>query len=102
MSWQGIATSSHTSVLNIFRLRAIDQIPLPQGDKSGGQREFIPFLARAAAAVGIDAAFMEIHENPDLAPRDGPNMIPLDKLGNVIRQVPKVREAIGAVAASGL
>lgn len=78
------------------------QMPGGQGDKSGGQREFIPFLARAAAAVGIDAVFMEIHENPDLAPSDGPNMIPLDKLENVIRQVLKVREAMVAAPESGL
>lgn len=78
------------------------QMPGGQGDKSGGQREFIPFLARAAAAVGIDAVFMEIHENPDLAPSDGPNMIPLDKLQNVIRQVLKVREAMVAAPESGL
>jgi 2-dehydro-3-deoxyphosphooctonate aldolase (KDO 8-P synthase) len=78
------------------------QMPGGQGDKSGGQREFIPFLARAAAAVGIDAVFMEIHENPDLAPSDGPNMIPLDKLENVIRQVLKVREAMVAAPESCL
>ncbi|MEM6404805.1 MAG: 3-deoxy-8-phosphooctulonate synthase, partial [Cyanobacteria bacterium P01_D01_bin.116] len=44
------------------------QMPGGQGNKSGGQREFVPYLARAAAAVGIDALFMEVHENPDMAP----------------------------------
>ncbi|MDQ3135326.1 MAG: 3-deoxy-8-phosphooctulonate synthase [Acidobacteriota bacterium] len=72
------------------------QSPGGQGDKSGGQREFIPYLSRAAAAVGIDAIFMEIHENPDHAPSDGPNMIPLAKLENVLRQVMSVRAALAA------
>jgi 2-dehydro-3-deoxyphosphooctonate aldolase (KDO 8-P synthase) len=67
------------------------QMPGGQGDKSGGQREFIPFLARAAVAVGVDAIFMEIHEDPDHAPSDGPNMIPLDKLEGLLKQVLSVR-----------
>jgi 2-dehydro-3-deoxyphosphooctonate aldolase (KDO 8-P synthase) len=71
------------------------QMPGGQGDKSGGQREFIPFLARAAAAAGIDAIFMEIHENPDIAPSDGPNMVPLHKLEKVLKQVLSVRAALG-------
>jgi len=70
------------------------QAPGGQGDKSGGQREFIPHLARAAAVVGIDAIFMEVHENPDHAPSDGPNMIPLAKLENILRQVLGVRAAL--------
>jgi 2-dehydro-3-deoxyphosphooctonate aldolase (KDO 8-P synthase) len=70
------------------------QMPGGKGDKTGGQREFVPYLARAAAAVGIDALFMEIHENPDLAPSDGPNMIPLAKLETVLRQVLNVQAAI--------
>lgn len=71
------------------------QMPGGQGDTSGGQREFIPFLARAAAAVGIDGIFMEIHENPDIAPSDGPNMVPLDKLEAVLQQILSVRAALG-------
>ena len=43
------------------------QMPGGQGDKSGGQRQFVPYLARAAAAVGIDALFIEVHENPEIA-----------------------------------
>jgi 2-dehydro-3-deoxyphosphooctonate aldolase (KDO 8-P synthase) len=70
------------------------QMPGGAGDKTGGQREFVPFLARAAAAVGIDAVFMEIHENPDIAPSDGPNMIPLHQLAGVLRQVLSVRASL--------
>ncbi len=70
------------------------QMPGGQGDKSGGQRHFVPHLARAAAAIGIDALFMEIHENPDLALSDGPNMIPLSQVENVLRQILNVRAAL--------
>lgn len=55
------------------------QQPGGQGTSSGGQREFVPVLARAAVAVGVDAVFMETHQDPDHAPSDGPNMIPLDQ-----------------------
>ncbi|HEY0834015.1 MAG TPA: 3-deoxy-8-phosphooctulonate synthase [Azospirillum sp.] len=53
------------------------QQPGGQGTTSGGQREFVPVLARAALAVGVAAVFMETHEDPDRAPSDGPNMIPI-------------------------
>ena len=56
------------------------QMPGGQGSRSGGQRQFVPHLARAAAALGIDVLFMEIHEDPDNAPSDGPNMVPLHQL----------------------
>jgi len=55
------------------------QQPGGLGASSGGQREFVPVLARAAVAVGVDAVFMETHEDPDNAPSDGPNMVPLDQ-----------------------
>jgi 2-dehydro-3-deoxyphosphooctonate aldolase (KDO 8-P synthase) len=56
------------------------QQPGGQGGTSGGQREFVPVLARAALAVGVAALFVETHEDPDRAPSDGPNMIPLAAL----------------------
>ena len=56
------------------------QQPGGQGTTSGGQREFVPVLARAAAAVGVAAIFMETHQDPDKAPSDGPNMVPLKQL----------------------
>ena len=56
------------------------QQPGGQGTVSGGQREFVPVLARAAVAVGVAAVFMETHPTPDEAPSDGPNMVPLDAL----------------------
>ena len=56
------------------------QQPGGQGASSGGQREFVPVLARAAVAVGVAAVFMETHQNPDSAPSDGPNMVPLSEM----------------------
>jgi 2-dehydro-3-deoxyphosphooctonate aldolase (KDO 8-P synthase) len=55
------------------------QLPGGQGSSSGGQREFIETLARSAVAAGCDAVFMEVHENPDEAPCDGPNMLPIEE-----------------------
>lgn len=73
------------------------QMPGGQGNKSGGQREFVPYLARAAAAIGIDALFMEIHEDPDNALSDGPNMIHLAHLENVLRPILSVRHSLDDV-----
>ena len=70
------------------------QMPGGAGNKSGGQRQFVPYLARAAAAIGIDAMFMEVHENPDVALSDGPNMVPLDQLETVLKQVLGIRQAL--------
>ena len=60
------------------------QQPGGLGGKSGGQREFAPVLARAAVAVGVAGVFMETHRDPDKAPSDGPNMIPLDRLASIL------------------
>ena len=60
------------------------QQPGGQGDTSGGQREFVPIIARAAVAVGVAGVFLETHETPDSAPSDGPNMVPLSEVPNLI------------------
>jgi 2-dehydro-3-deoxyphosphooctonate aldolase (KDO 8-P synthase) len=60
------------------------QQPGGRGGSSGGQREFVPVLARAAIAVGVAAVFMETHQDPDSAPSDGPNMVPLHQLKNLV------------------
>ena len=56
------------------------QQPGGQGTSSGGQREFVPVLARAAVSIGVAAVFIETHQDPDHAPSDGPNMVPIQKL----------------------
>jgi 2-dehydro-3-deoxyphosphooctonate aldolase (KDO 8-P synthase) len=66
------------------------QLPGGAGTASGGQREFVPHLARAAVATGCDALFMEIHPDPDRAPSDGPNMLRLDDLQALLAQVTQI------------
>jgi 2-dehydro-3-deoxyphosphooctonate aldolase (KDO 8-P synthase) len=61
------------------------QLPGGQGDSSGGQREFVEYLSRAAVATGIDGIFMEVHEDPDKALCDGPNSIPLIELTAMLK-----------------
>ncbi|MGR3571839.1 3-deoxy-8-phosphooctulonate synthase [Brevirhabdus sp.] len=61
------------------------QQPGGLGGASGGQREFAPVMGRAATAIGVSAIFMETHEDPDNAPSDGPNMIPLDRMDDLVK-----------------
>ncbi|MHB2166382.1 3-deoxy-8-phosphooctulonate synthase [Alsobacter sp. R-9] len=63
------------------------QQPGGQGTSSGGQREFVPVLARAAVAVGVAGVFIETHEDPSRAPSDGPNMVPLKELGGLLEEL---------------
>jgi 2-dehydro-3-deoxyphosphooctonate aldolase (KDO 8-P synthase) len=63
------------------------QQPGGQGGSTGGQREFVPVLARAAIAVGVAGLFIETHENPDRAPSDGPNMVPLAEMKALLQQL---------------
>lgn len=69
------------------------QMPSMAGDRSGGQREMIPYLLKAAAAVGVDGVFLETHPDPDHALSDGPNMVPLDQLESLLAVVLRIREA---------
>jgi len=73
------------------------QQPGGQGTSSGGQREFAPVLARAALAVGCSSLFIETHPNPDKAPSDGPNMIPLREMPRLLKQL----KAFDELAKSG-
>src|SRR5829696_9202269 len=63
------------------------QQPGGQGTSSGGEREFVPVLARAAVAVGVAGVFIETHEDPDKAPSDGPNMVPLREMESLLREL---------------
>ncbi len=63
------------------------QLPGAAGGKSGGQREFVPVLARAAVAVGVDGLFMETHPDPDNALSDGPNAVPLDDIAALLKKL---------------
>ncbi len=70
------------------------QQPGGLGEKSGGQREFVEYLARAASAVGVAAIFMETHQDPDNAPSDGPNMVPLNKLESLLNQIIEIDKLV--------
>lgn len=71
------------------------QQPGGMGERSGGDREMVPYLARAAVATGcVAGVFMETHEDPDNAPSDGPNMIPLDKLKNILEELVAIDEVV--------
>lgn len=68
------------------------QLPGGSGDRSGGQREFVAPLARAAVATGVDGIFMEVHEDPDRALSDGPNSYPLDRLAALLDDLKRIHE----------
>ena len=70
------------------------QLPGGGGDKSSGQREFAPVLARCAVAAGADGVFIETHPNPDKALSDGPNMVPLREMADLLKTLLHVREAV--------
>ena len=70
------------------------QQPGGMGEKSGGEREFVEYLARAAVAVGVAGVFIETHQAPDNAPSDGPNMVPLNKLENLVNQLFEIDKLI--------
>ena len=70
------------------------QQPGGMGDKSGGQREFVEHLSRAAIAVGVAAVFLETHPDPDNAPSDGPNMVPLSKMSGLLKQLVEIDNLI--------
>ena len=70
------------------------QQPGGQGEKSGGQREFVEHLSRAAVAVGVAGVFIETHQDPDNAPSDGPNMLPLDELETLLKQLTDIDKLV--------
>ena len=70
------------------------QLPGGKGKSSGGQRQFVEGLTRAAVAFGCDGLFLEVHPRPDNAPCDGPNMININSLKKLLAQVKKIREAL--------
>jgi 2-dehydro-3-deoxyphosphooctonate aldolase (KDO 8-P synthase) len=75
------------------------QLPGAGGERSGGQREFVAPLARAAVAAGVDGVFMEVHEDPDHALSDGPNSYPLELLPRLLRELRQLDELTRAHAA---
>jgi 2-dehydro-3-deoxyphosphooctonate aldolase (KDO 8-P synthase) len=74
------------------------QLPGGEGTRSGGERRYVTGLARAAVAFGVDALFMEVHEDPDRAPSDGPTMLPLQWLPALLAEVRAIVTALAGVA----
>ena len=70
------------------------QPPGGMGDKSGGERKFVSHLSRAAVAVGIAAVFIETHQDPDNAPSDGPNMVPLNEMDSLVNKLLEIDKLI--------
>lgn len=85
--FRGLPTMAETGYPVVFDATHSVQQPGGKGGSSGGQREFVPVLARAACAVGVHALFIETHQDPDNAPSDGPNMVPLDQMKGLIAQL---------------
>jgi 2-dehydro-3-deoxyphosphooctonate aldolase (KDO 8-P synthase) len=85
--FRGLPIMAKTGAPVVFDATHSVQQPGGQGGTSGGQREFVPVLARAAAAVGIAGLFVETHQYPDAAPSDGPNMVPLAALEAMLKPI---------------
>ncbi|MCP5080512.1 MAG: 3-deoxy-8-phosphooctulonate synthase, partial [Alphaproteobacteria bacterium] len=86
---RAIPQMAETGCPVIFDATHSVQLPGGMGSSSGGQREFVPVLARAAIAVGVAGVFMETHQDPDNAPCDGPNMVPLHEMEGLLSQLLK-------------
>ena len=90
---RGLPTMASFGFPVIFDSTHSVQQPGGRGASSGGQREFVPVLARAAVAVGVNGLFMESHEDPDNAPSDGPNMVPLDEMPQILQTLMRIEFA---------
>ncbi|MCB2055578.1 MAG: 3-deoxy-8-phosphooctulonate synthase [Geminicoccaceae bacterium] len=84
---RGLPVLAETGWPVVFDATHSVQQPGGQGGSSGGQRRFVPYLARAAVALGIAAVFIETHDDPQSAPSDGPNMVPLAKMGDLLDEL---------------
>ncbi|MBO1324216.1 3-deoxy-8-phosphooctulonate synthase [Acetobacter sp. TBRC 12305] len=91
---RGLPIMARTGCPVVFDATHSVQQPGGLGGTSGGQREFAPVLARAALAVGVAALFIETHQDPDSAPSDGPNMLPITSLPALLRQFRQIDQVI--------
>jgi 2-dehydro-3-deoxyphosphooctonate aldolase (KDO 8-P synthase) len=89
---RAIPVMQQTGVPVIFD--ATHSVQLPGGATTGGQRDMVPLLARAAVAAGCDGVFAETHPDPDSARSDGPNMIPLDEIETLWMKLLRIREVV--------
>jgi len=94
VDFRGIHIMQQTGCPVIFDATHSVQLPGGAGNRSGGQREYAPVLARAAVAAGADGVFLEVHENPDQALCDGPNSLPLEQLPDLLTQLKGIKAAL--------
>lgn len=90
----GLRVMKDMGVPVIFDATHSVQKPGGNGTSSGGNREYVEYLAKAAMAVGVDGLFLEVHPDPEHAKSDGPNMVPLDRVEELLRKLQKVWEAV--------
>jgi 2-dehydro-3-deoxyphosphooctonate aldolase (KDO 8-P synthase) len=96
---RALAVLRQTGCPVVFDATHSVQLPGGQGDSSGGQREFVPVLARAAVAAGVAGLFMETHPDPDRALSDGPNAWPLDRMGPLLETLRELDGVVKRLAA---
>lgn len=94
---RGLPIMAQTGYPVIFDATHSVQQPGGMGGSSGGQREFVPYLSRAAIAVGVAGLFIETHEKPDHAPSDGPNMIPLNDVESLLKTLVKIDHIVKSI-----
>ena len=90
----GLRVMKEFGVPDIFDATHSVQKPGGNGTSTGGNREYVEYLAKAAIAVGVDGLFMETHPNPDNAKSDGPNMVPLDEMKELLEKLQKIYMAV--------
>ena len=91
---RSLAILRETNAPVVFDATHSVQLPGGHGDSSGGQREFVPVLARAAVAVGISGLFMETHPDPSKALSDGPNAVPLNRMKELLTSLLAIDMAV--------
>ncbi len=93
---RSLAIMRETKAPVVFDATHSVQMPGGRGTSSGGDRRFVPVLARAAVAVGIDGIFFETHPNPDMALSDGPNMVPLNRMPELLEELVRIDRVVKA------
>jgi|SoiMetStandDraft_2_1073263.scaffolds.fasta_scaffold97299_2 2-dehydro-3-deoxyphosphooctonate aldolase (KDO 8-P synthase) len=98
VDFRGLRVMRDFGVPVVFDATHSVQLPGGEGTRSGGERQYVEPLARAAVAFGVDALFMEVHEDPDRAPSDGPTMLALSRLPPLLQELRAIGGALGALS----
>ena len=96
VDFRGLAIMRSLGTPVVFDATHSVQLPGGEGTRSGGERQYVAGLARAAVAFGVDALFMEVHEDPDRAPSDGTTMLPIAELARLLEDVQAIRAALSS------